>query len=276
MGGEQIPKIWKETIKTKLKPCVTDCNKTQNENSKPITLLVGETPELFNVSKVPLDQTFAVPLPDVEGVSIYKLSFVDSSPFFVCHVDDVFLQSDLRKLSQYGIQSIFVSHSSAFNSDEHFHFYKATIDCITAGMNGRIHVYDNVSSFQKARERARNLSDFLLEHSRKTSAVSSIEQSRDESLPNNEFVFSCEKWMAKGDELQRLGRTDSANFCYQYSIANLEKGKNNTEQLKTTSFKAWFSMKMYYNFRLPMLGRRLAAIEDQVTLSEIERSGNSQ
>ena len=260
VNTEQIPKIWKETIKTKLKQCVTVCNKTQNENSKPATLLVGETPELFNVSKVPLDQTFAVPLPDV-GVSLHKLSFADSDPFFVCHVDDVFLQSDLRKLSLYGIQFIVVSHASAFNSDEHFHFFKATIDCITAGINETFDVYDNVSSFQKARERSRNLLEFL--QSNKTNAVSSIEQSRDEDLSVDDFVFSWEQWMAKGVELQRLGKTDSAEICYRYSIGNLEKRKNDLEGEIS-------------EFRLTELRRRLVTLDDHSTLSEPERPGTSQ
>ena len=188
----------------------------------------------------------------------------------------MFLQSDLQKLSQYDIQFIVVSHTSAFESDEHFNFYKATIDCITAGMNVKFHVYDNVSSFQKAAERSRNLKEFLLEHSNKKNAGRSVKQSRDERLQPNDFVFSWEQWMAKGDELQRLGKTDSAKICYQYSIANLEKVKNSLERLETTSLKTWLSITIKYKFRMATLRRRLAAIEDQSTIAEPERPGTSQ
>ena len=259
----QIPKFCRESIAIKLKEKMSVYNQTENEN-KLDALVVSGSPKLLGFSKALPEETLASSLPDVKGVSLYKLKCDDSDPFFVCHVDDVFLQSDLRKLSQYGIQSIFVSHASAFHSDEYFHFYKATIDCITAGMNGKFHVCDNVSSFQKAGEQSRNLKEFLVEHSLETNVEKSVEQPRDENLPGNDCVLNWKKWKAKGVELQRLGRIDLAKICFQYSIAHLEK-------INTTSFLKQFERE------LVQLRQCLATLgeQDRSTLTEPEQPGTS-
>ena len=255
---EQIPKFWRDPIETKLEQTVSNCNQTENENSKPTTLFVGETPELFNHLRATIEKSPAFSLPDVKGVSLHKLYSIDSGQFFVCHIDDVFLVSDLQKFSQFGIQSIFVSHASTFESNELFHFYKATVDCITAGKKKKFDVHENISSFQQARERSRNLSEFMLDHSQRYVEI---------FHPQPKYENLWEKWEAKGLELQRLGNIDSAKICYQYSAVNLDKKKIDLERMERTSLKDWFS-RMKYEFSSAMLYRRLAAIEGQNTISE--------
>ena len=260
-----------DIINTTLERFPSEYNQIWKRYKKPVTLFVGETPVHYGYSKVRLHKKL---LPDVKELSLCKFELEMCKPhnswYFVCHIDDVFRQSDLHKFSKFGIQSIFVSHASVGDSDELFQFYKATIDCITAGKKGIFDVYDNISGVQKNGERSRNLSEFLFEHSH-----SGIEPSRYKTSPNNNFVISWKKWMAKGVELQRLGKIERAKICYQYSIANLENEKNDRERLETTSLKAWFSVKKY-KLKLTELRRRLAAIEDQSTLSEPEKPGTSQ
>ena len=99
---------------------IAECNGFAN----PATLVVGMCPDQVGHFKRELNPPQKY-LPDVDGISTYV-----SRRSRVLHIDDVYLESDLKKLNDFGIKMILFC-SKSIECDWHYHYYAGSIECIT-------------------------------------------------------------------------------------------------------------------------------------------------
>ena len=94
-----------------------------SKSAKPSFLFVGRCPDVEHFEReLNPPQMY---LPDVEGISCYV-----GRHSRVLHIDDVYLESDLKKLNDFGIK---VNHFGvkSIECEWHYLYYKASIVCMT-------------------------------------------------------------------------------------------------------------------------------------------------
>ena len=199
-----------------------------NRSAKPIFLFVGRCPDVehFELELSP-PQMY---LPDVEGISCYVGCF---SRFL--HIDDVYLESDLEKLNDFGIK--FITNWCKSIECEWYQLYHFASKVCMENFQKRtpdvFEVHEAAFNFDEQKHRRKVILAFLKQQSGESDTEiprsSSSFDSQPQTLPQLDTEWL--KWKSKAEELFRIKKTTLARELYLRSILLLEReGENDIQQ----------------------------------------------
>ena len=194
--------------------------------AKPVWLFVGRFPDKAG----PFTREMNPPqmyLPDVDGISCYV-----GRHSRVLHIDDVYLESDLKKLTNFGIKIIHFGVKS-IECEWHYFYYKASSACVANFQEKGTDVIeqvDSISTFEVEKHRIKRLLAFLKQQSGES----------DTEIPPLHFDFESQtlpkidtdwsKWKSKAEELCRINQTTMAWKVYNRIILMLKRESNDKFQ----------------------------------------------
>ena len=196
-----------------------------SKSAKPTSVFVGRCPDAEHFEReMNPPQMY---LPDVEGISCY---FGRHSR--VLHVDDVYLESDLKKLNDFGIKIIYNLRKS-IECEWHSLYHLASNLCMENFQKRTPDAFDvHVAGFNFDEEKLRinALLAFLKQQSGEsdTEIPSSSFDSQPQTLP--EIDTEWLKWKYKAVELYRIHKTSMGQALYHRSILLLERKRENDFQ----------------------------------------------
>ena len=206
---------------------VIDRVRKLSAEQKPTVLFVGKLPYAADFQQV----FFCDDIPEIEDVSLYR-----AQQGCFLHMNDIYLQSDLQKLFDFGIREIFIANTD-LACHWNYLFYVASIHCVRkfslqrAGrllFNG-LAFNVNIMKLQV---------DLHLEFLRQQSSANykpdfcdhRFWQDFEESMPLDEPA-KWRIWKDKAEELHKIGEITSAITTYESSIKLL---KRRIESVPTT------------------------------------------
>ena len=235
-----------KTLEDRLK--TAECNRFV----KPATLVVGMCPDQVGHFKRELNPP-QLYLPDVDGISAYV-----GPCSRVFHIDDVYLESDLKKLNDFGIKMILFC-SKSIECEWHYHYYYYSITCIKNFQKKALcvgyFVWNALFNFRDRILRIKRLLAFLKQQSGES----------DTEIPRLDFDVAphtlpkidadCLKWKSKAEELFRIHeRTFALDLCLgsillldSENIKYIQQG-NKLSSIKSDweIAKLWTNMSMIY------------------------------
>ena len=184
-------------------------------SAKPIFLFVASYPDEEHFEREL--NTPQMYLPDVDGISCYV-----GNHSRVLHIEDVYLESDLKKLNDFGIKFIFLCNMPV-ECEWHSIYYYATSICISNFQRKTpvaFNIVHSIPSFLDVRKFSmKRLLTFLKQQSGESET----------ELPRSNFksqkpkmVTDWLKWKSKGSELYRIRVTTIAKTFYDKSILLLK------------------------------------------------------
>ena len=197
-----------------------------NRSAKPTFLFVGRCPDVEHFRReLNPPQMY---LPDVEGISCYVGCF---SRFL--HIDDVYLESDLEKLNDFGIKFI-TNWRKSIECEWHQLYHMASNICMENFQKKTpdvFEVHEAAFNFDEQKHRRKVLLAFLKQQSGESDTeipcFTSFD-SKPQTLP--ELDTEWLKWKLKATELFRIKITTLAQALYHRSILLLERERENNIQ----------------------------------------------
>ena len=196
-----------------------------HSSAKPTSLFVGRCPDVEHLmQELNPAQMY---LPDVEGISCY----VGRQSRFL-HIDDVYLESDLEKLSDFGIEYI-INWPKSIECEWHSLYHYASKVCMLMFQKKTpdvFEVYDAMFNFDEEKNRRKVLLAFL----KQQSGESNTEIPRLDFHVNPQTMPKIDtdwlKWKSKAVELYRIHETSMARIVFYISILLLKKERENDIQ----------------------------------------------
>ena len=192
----------------------------QRRESKPSIVIVGANSSIPGFRN---ESRSSTPIPEVDGVSLH----VDNQTCFL-HMDDLYKQSDLVKLQEFGIRLVILFNENA-TCPWQFLFYYSSLKCIKRFINetGNSFRLFNLTDLNEDKiDEIVCLAGFCAEQSGLPGATQpdlSRQHKRYDSPAPESSIFSWDKWKAKGTEHYNRGQKIFAADNYVQSLVLLER-----------------------------------------------------
>ena len=196
------------------------------KRAKPIVLFVGESPDVgFFVRELNPPQTY---VPDVLGISCYVGLFSR-----IIHLDDVYLESDLNKLKDFGIRYVFFC-SKSVKCEWHDLYHTASFVCLENFRKKNPEAFYLIESCSFLLDEQKFVTQRLIAFLKQQSGEPDTKipccyvNLQPQTLPKIDTDWS--KWKSKAEELYRIRKTTMALKLYHRSFLLLEKKHENDSQ----------------------------------------------
>ena len=194
--------------------------------AKPIVLFVGESPVVGDfVRELNPPQTY---VPDVVGISCCVGLFSR-----IIHLDDVYLESDLNKLKDFGIRYVFFC-SKSVECEWHNLYHSASFVCLHNFTKKNPEAFYHIESCSFLLDEQKFVKQRLLAFLKQQSGEPDTEipcsyvNLQPQTLPKIDTDWS--KWKSKAEELYRIRKTTMALTLYHRSFLLLKKKHENDSQ----------------------------------------------
>ena len=193
----------------------------ENSLTKPTVLLVGRKPNLSSFKEM-ANQDSGTTLPDIEGLSLY----VGEGSSFL-HIEDVFEESDLRKLHNFGIQFISLTLTSAACPWQNAFLRASGNLIIRFAMSNRNTFLFRATGYSGRENDLFSIIRFCTLHSHGSysfngpTTTRSIQTFKNAPLLKSDF-FRWHKWVEKGNSQYEVGQKEDAARVYKLSCEILK------------------------------------------------------
>ena len=196
-----------------------------HSSAKPTSLFVGRCPDVeYFERELNPPQMY---LPDVEGVSCY----VGRHSRFL-HIDDVYLESDLKKLNDFGIKFI-NNRRKSIECEWHSLYQLASHVCMQNFQKKTPDVFEQYGAgfaFVDEKLRTKVLLAFLKQQSGESDTEIPCDSFDPQPQTLPEIDTEWLKWKSKAEELFRIKKTSLAQALYDRSILLLKRELENDIQ----------------------------------------------
>ena len=198
--------------------------------AKPIFLVFGRCPDEGQFKReLNPPQMY---LPDIDGISCY----VGRHSRFL-HIDDVYLESDLKKLHDFGIKFILFC-SKSIECEWHHLYLTATNFCLTNFQQKTPYAFEKTESIwpflDQRKFSIKRLSAFLKQQSGESDTTIPVLHFNFQPHTLPEIDTDWLKWKSKAVELYRIHETAMARNLYFRSILLLKTERENNFQQGNT------------------------------------------